>query len=275
MKKFSKLVLSAALLGSLAVGALHVSGSSVEAAEWTPRTVEQIKKDLEGKNEYTIVFGDTLSTISEAWGKNIDDLARLNNISDKNVIFAGNKLYAENGMIQAKDNIGNVIAQTPDTTYKAAPTTNNQAVAPTAPATTQAQPAYVAPAEQPAATPSQNGEQTTPTTPNGGGETTTPDNSNNNGGGTTTPGGNNGGGTTNPTPTPTPDPDPTPTPEPVAKFTVWYTAASAENASHNIAKGSQVFDTEAEATAFIDSYADGLLAQGIASSTYGVSSWVV
>lgn len=263
MKRFSKLVLSAAMLGSLAVGVLQIDGPSVEAAEWTPRTVEQIKKDLEGKNEYTIVFGDTLSTISEAWGKNIDDLARLNNISDKNVIFAGNKLYAENGMIQAKDNIGNVIAQTPDTTYKAAPTTNNQAVAPTAPATTQAQPAYVAPAEQPAATPSQNVEQTTPTTPNGGGNSTTPNNGNNSGG-TTTPGGNNGGGTTNPTPTP----------EPVAKFTVWYTAASAENASHNIAKGSQVFDTEAEATAFIDSYADGLLAQGIASSTYGVSSWV-
>lgn len=274
MKKFSKLVLSAAMLGSLTVGALQIGGASVDAAEWTPRTVEQIKKDLEGKNEYTIVFGDTLSTISEAWGKNIDDLARLNNITDKNVIFAGNKLYAENGMIQAKDNIGNVIAQTPDTSYKT-PTTNNQAVAPTAPATTQAQPAYVAPTEQPAATPStsQGGEQTTPTTPNGSGETTTPDNSNN-GGGTTTPGGNNGGGTTNPTPTPTPDPEPTPTPEPVAKFTVWYTAASAENASHNIAKGSQLFDTEAEATAFIDSYADGLLAQGIASSTYGVSSWV-
>lgn len=62
-------------------------------------------------------------------------------------------------------------------------------------------------------------------------------------------------------------------PQPVAKYTVWYNVANSANASHNIKKGTKIFNTEAEATKWIDSYADGLLAQGITSNSYGVSSW--
>ena len=280
MKRFKGLVVAAACL----MGLLFFDGKA-EAAEttvWTPRTVEQIKQDIDGKDEYTIAIGDTLSRIAEAWNKNINDLANLNKISNKDLIFAGNKLYAKDGMIQAKDNIGNVIAQTPDTSYTA-PVTNNQASTTTAPAATQQTPAYVAPAEQPAATtPGNSGGATTPTTPGNNGGTTTPTNPGGNNGGTTTPsnpGGNNGGTTTPSNPgdngggTTDPTPTPTPTPEPETKFTYWYTASDPADAQYNVAKGTHIFDTEDAATAAVDAYADGLLAQGVTSSGYGVSSW--
>ena len=60
--------------------------------------------------------------------------------------------------------------------------------------------------------------------------------------------------------------------EPQIKYTVWFTAYEGDDASKNIVRGNQLFDTEAEATAFIDNYADQLLMQGIAGS-YGVMSW--
>lgn len=64
-------------------------------------------------------------------------------------------------------------------------------------------------------------------------------------------------------------------PAPTTKFTVWYTASDATDAAHNIVKGAKLFTTEAEATAWIDNYADNLLGQNVASSSYGVASYLV
>lgn len=289
------------LLKVLAVGvtvggmALTINQEKVSAEEWTPRTVEQIKADIKG-NEYTIVWGDTLSGISQATNINVQKLADINKIGNVDLIYAGNKLVFEGNVATVQNSAGETVAQTviqdtdkvnptqpvgqpavsQDTTSN---TTNSadQSIAPTTPAgdsgaTTPEQPV------QPS-TPSDNGNQGGTVTPipdqnqggnnnqdNQGGNTGNngnQDNQGNNNGNNT---GNNNGGNEGGDVTP---------PQPVEKWTVWYSASNEVNADHNIEKGTKVFDTEAEATAWIDQYADGLLAQGITSNSYGVSSFLV
>lgn len=281
------------LLKVLAVGvtvggiALAINQEKVSAEEWTPRTVEQIKADIKG-NEYTIVWGDTLSGISQAINITVQKLADINKIANVDLIYAGNKLVFEGNVATVQNSAGETVAQTviqdtdkvnptqpvgqpavsQDTTSNAT-NSADQSVAPTTPAgdsgaTTPEQPV------QPS-TPSDNGNQGGTVNPNpdqnqGGtnnqgnqgsdiGNNGNQDNQGNNNGG------NEGG-------------DVTPS-QPVEKWTVWYSASDEANVAHNIEKGTKVFDTEAEATAWIDQYADGLLAQGITSNSYGVSSFLV
>ncbi|MEJ4686916.1 LysM domain-containing protein [Enterococcus faecium] len=295
------------LLKVLAVGvtvggmALAINQEKVSAEEWTPRTVEQIKADIKG-NEYTIVWGDTLSGISQATNITVQKLADINKIANVDLIYAGNKLVFEGNVATVQNSAGETVAQTviqdtdkvnptqpvgqpavsQDTTSN---TTNSadQSVAPTTPAgdngaNTPEQPV------QPS-TPSDNGNQggTVTPTPNpdqNQGGNNNQDNQGNQGGDTGNNGnqdnqgnnngnnnnGNNNGGNEGGDVTP---------PQPVEKWTVWYSASDEANAAHNIEKGTKVFDTEAEATAWIDQYADGLLAQGITSNSYGVSSFLV
>lgn len=90
-----KLVL--ALVGSFAVGAATIA-TSVNAAEWTARTVEEIKQDIgDFSKPYTIKWGDTLSAIQEATGIDYHKIAADNGIEDVNLIYAGNILYNKNG----------------------------------------------------------------------------------------------------------------------------------------------------------------------------------
>lgn len=104
------------LLKVLAVGitvggmALAIHTEKAEAAEWTPRSVEQIKADITGK-EYIIVWGDTLSAISEATNITVERLAQWNNISNIDLIFAGNKLVFEGNVVSLKDSDGNTVSQ--------------------------------------------------------------------------------------------------------------------------------------------------------------------
>lgn len=204
MKKFKGLALGAAMLGLLVTGV--VAGTdSADAAVWTARTVEEVRADIAGKDEYTVKERDTLSVIAEAWGKNEDDLAKLNNIADKDVIKVGQKLVAGNGTLKAIDTNGNVIAETPDSTY----------VAPVASQTGN----YVSAGNGwTASNQGGNTVQDTNTNWNAGGQGSTAvetpaDNVNTGGTNTGTP--TNPTNPTNPTdPTPTPNPEPTPTPEP-------------------------------------------------------------
>ena len=90
-----KLVL--ALVGLFAVGAATVA-TSVNATEWTARTVEEIKQDIgDFSKPYTIKWGDTLSAIQEATGIDYHKIAADNGIEDVNLIYAGNLLYNKNG----------------------------------------------------------------------------------------------------------------------------------------------------------------------------------
>lgn len=118
-----KLVL--ALVGSFAVGAATIV-TSVNAAEWTARTVEEIKQDIgDFSKPYKIKWGDTLSAIQEATGIDYYKIAADNGIEDVNLIYAGNILYNKNGYTAvANVQTGEVKvyqAQTPT------PTSNTQA----------------------------------------------------------------------------------------------------------------------------------------------------
>lgn len=280
------------LLKVLAVGvtvggmALAINQEKVSAEEWTPRTVEQIKADIKG-NEYTIVWGDTLSGISQATNITVQKLADINKIANVDLIYAGNKLVFEGNVATVQNSAGETVAQTviqdtdkvnptqpvgqpavsQDTTSNAT-NSADQSVAPITPAgdngaTTPEQPV------QPS-TPSDNGNQggnnNQDNQGNQGGNTGNNGNQDNQGNNNGNNNGNNSGGNDGGDVTP---------PQPVEKWTVWYSASDEANAAHNIEKGTKVFDTEAEATAWIDQYADGLLAQGITSNSYGVSSFLV
>ncbi|MFZ7177169.1 LysM peptidoglycan-binding domain-containing protein [Streptococcus hyovaginalis] len=68
------------------------SGIATQAEElgWTPRTVDEIKSDIVNRQEsstYVIQYGDTLSTISEAMGIDMNVLANINQIANLDLIF--------------------------------------------------------------------------------------------------------------------------------------------------------------------------------------------
>ena len=73
--------------------ALSIAPALVAQAEevvWSPRAVEQIQNDVaksENKTSYTIKYGDTLSTIAEALGVDLNVLANLNKITNIDLIF--------------------------------------------------------------------------------------------------------------------------------------------------------------------------------------------
>ncbi|WP_251937322.1 LysM domain-containing protein [Streptococcus sp. Marseille-Q0941] len=64
--------------------------TQAEEIVWSPRSVEQIQNDVaksENKTSYTIKYGDTLSTIAEALGVDLNVLANLNKITNIDLIF--------------------------------------------------------------------------------------------------------------------------------------------------------------------------------------------
>ncbi|MGL9796130.1 LysM peptidoglycan-binding domain-containing protein [Enterococcus sp. DIV1283b] len=90
--------------------ALATADEKVDAAEWTPRSVEQIKADMKG-NEYTIVWGDTLSGISQATNISVQKLADMNKIANVDLIYAGNKLVFDGNVATVQNNKGETVAQ--------------------------------------------------------------------------------------------------------------------------------------------------------------------
>lgn len=288
-------------VGGVALATVH---EKVDAAEWTPRTVEQIKADMKG-NEYTIVWGDTLSGISQATNISVQKLADMNKIADVDLIYAGNKLVFDGNVATIQNSNGETVAQSviqnEDKVVANQPvgqpvqdtTSNNTTNSATQNTTTPSTGNTVAGNTQTGGQATENTGSTTPSTPeNNGGTTQTPTQPDNNqngstggntGGGQTTPsnpgnndgnqggstGGNTGGSTTDPSKPTNPD-------EPVKmKYTVWAEFPNAEdNAKYGIKEGQYFFDTEEEATAWIDKYTTDLAVnQGISSNSYGVVSW--
>ncbi|HGW6169769.1 TPA: LysM domain-containing protein [Enterococcus faecalis] len=218
--------------------ALAMNSEKAEAAEWTPRTAEQIKAEIKG-NEYTIVWGDTLSAISQATNITVQKLADMNKIANVDLIYAGNKLSFDGNVASVQNSAGETVAQTviqdKDKVNPSQPvgqptqeaTTNNNA----ATDNTQTGNVEAAPST-PEQTPVQpdngsQGEQTTPSTPENN-QPSTPEN-----GGTTTPeqpsqpgGGNQGGngGTTTPEKPETPQ-EPTPDYDIPGRVSPWFMTA--------------------------------------------------
>ena len=92
-KQFMMVTASLALFGFAGFTANSASANEVE---WTARTVEEVtqdvKKDDNGVQEYTIKWGDTLSVISEATGASLDSLVQVNEIQNANLIYPGTVL---------------------------------------------------------------------------------------------------------------------------------------------------------------------------------------
>ncbi|EON3110816.1 LysM peptidoglycan-binding domain-containing protein, partial [Enterococcus hirae] len=105
--KILRVLAIGATIGGVALATAH---EKVAAAEWTPRTVEQIKADMKG-NEYTIVWGDTLSGISQATNISVQKLADMNKIANVDLIYAGNKLVFDGNVATVQNNKGETVVQ--------------------------------------------------------------------------------------------------------------------------------------------------------------------
>ena len=78
------------LASTVALSFAPALAAQAEEVAWSPRTVEQIQNDVaksENKTSYTIKYGDTLSTIAEALGVDLNVLANLNKITNIDLIF--------------------------------------------------------------------------------------------------------------------------------------------------------------------------------------------
>jgi len=107
-------ILKVLAVGVAVVGVGVTSTLTANAAEWNARTVDQIKADIAKTNgkEYTIVWGDTLSGISQATNITVDALAQRNSIENIDLIFAGNKLIFDGNVVTVQNNKGETVAQT-------------------------------------------------------------------------------------------------------------------------------------------------------------------
>ncbi|ELA94301.1 LysM peptidoglycan-binding domain-containing protein [Enterococcus faecium] len=208
--KLLKVLAIGATIGGVALATAH---EKVDAAEWTPRTVEQIKADMKG-NEYTIVWGDTLSGISQATNISVQKLADMNKIANVDLIYAGNKLVFDGNVAIVQNNKGETVAQSviqnEDKVVANQPvgqpvqgiTGNNTTNSATQNTTTPSTDNTVTGNTQTGGQTTGNTGTTTPNTPdNNGGTTQTPtqpSQPSNNGNQNGSTGGNTGGGQTTP-----------------------------------------------------------------------------
>ena len=78
------------LASTVALSLAPTLATQAEEIVWSPRTVAQIQNDIaksENKTSYTIKYGDTLSTIAEALGVDLNVLVNLNKITNIDLIF--------------------------------------------------------------------------------------------------------------------------------------------------------------------------------------------
>ena len=222
--KILRVLAIGATIGGVALATAH---EKVDAAEWTPRSVEAIKADVVKSNgNYTIVEGDHLWGISQATNISVQKLADMNKIANVDLIYAGNKLVFDGNVATVQNNKGETVAQSviqpQDKVDSTKPvgqpvqgtTSNNTTNSATQNTTTPSTDNTVTGNTQTGGQTTENTGSTTPSTPeNNGGTTQTPTQPDNNQtgstGNTTTPSqpntggnqnnsGNSNGGTTTP-----------------------------------------------------------------------------
>lgn len=84
-----------ALTGSLFVtNPISTQAAEYTSETWVARSVQEVKMDLaENSRSYLLIWGDTLSVISEATGVPIQTLVNINHIADRDFILAGDSIY--------------------------------------------------------------------------------------------------------------------------------------------------------------------------------------
>ena len=90
-KTTKALLYSTAALSLFAASHVHAD----EASNWTARSVDQIKAGIsvnDNQQTYTVQYGDTLGSIAEAMGIDVNVLANINEITNIDLIFPGTVL---------------------------------------------------------------------------------------------------------------------------------------------------------------------------------------
>ena len=119
------------LASTVALSLAPTLAAQAEEIAWSPRSVEQIQNDVaksENKTSYTIKYGDTLSTIAEALGVDLNVLANLNKITNIDLIFPETVLTT---IVNDQEEVTEVEVYTPqevgsDVATATADLTNNQ-----------------------------------------------------------------------------------------------------------------------------------------------------
>lgn len=119
------------LASTVALSLAPTLATQAEEIVWSPRTLEQIQNDVaksENKTSYTIKYGDTLSTIAEALGVDLNVLANLNKITNIDLIFPDTVLTT---IVNEQEEVTGVEVYTPeevgsDVATATADLTNNQ-----------------------------------------------------------------------------------------------------------------------------------------------------
>lgn len=102
------------LASTVALSIAPTLAAQAEEVVWSPRTVEQIQNDVaknENKTSYTIKYGDTLSTIAEALGVDLNVLANLNKITNIDLIFPDTVLTT---IVNEQEEVTGVEVYTPE-----------------------------------------------------------------------------------------------------------------------------------------------------------------
>ena len=102
------------LASTVALSLAPALAAQAEEVVWSPRTVEQIQNDVaksENKTSYTIKYGDTLSTIAEALGVDLNVLANLNKITNIDLIFPDTVLTT---IVNEQEEVTRVEVYTPE-----------------------------------------------------------------------------------------------------------------------------------------------------------------
>ncbi|WP_269797604.1 LysM peptidoglycan-binding domain-containing protein [Streptococcus sp. SM5] len=102
------------LASTVALSIAPALAAQAEEVVWSPRTVEQIQNDVaknENKTSYTIKYGDTLSTIAEALGVDLNVLANLNKITNIDLIFPDTVLTT---IVNEQEEVTGVEVYTPE-----------------------------------------------------------------------------------------------------------------------------------------------------------------
>ena len=102
------------LASTVALSFAPALATQAQEVAWAPRTVEQIQNDVaksENKTSYTIKYGDTLSTIAEALGVDLNVLANLNKITNIDLIFPDTVLTT---IVNEQEEVTGVEVYTPE-----------------------------------------------------------------------------------------------------------------------------------------------------------------
>ena len=102
------------LVSTVALSIAPALAAQAEEVVWSPRAVEQIQNDVaksENKTSYTIKYGDTLSTIAEALGVDLNVLANLNKITNIDLIFPDTVLTT---IVNEQEEVTGVEVYTPE-----------------------------------------------------------------------------------------------------------------------------------------------------------------